>query len=186
MSRTMVCSITVGCCRAGINFVSCLGILRCRWHSLVLIRKQQDMWVLGAICFVWFAHFLSFSQWPGAWTMGNLGRPGYGASTDGTVADNQSPLILWLWVFLFRTWQEPLRRFGNAGKHLFRVYWRDWHEPIILKINIYHFELSKFGHPPKQLAKNAEKCAIDSFYKAEDDPTKIGQFPWAVQQINGI
>lgn len=22
--------------------------------------------------------------WPGAWTMGNLGRPGYGASTDGT------------------------------------------------------------------------------------------------------
>jgi beta-glucanase (GH16 family) len=22
--------------------------------------------------------------WPGAWTMGNLGRPGYGATTDGT------------------------------------------------------------------------------------------------------
>lgn len=22
--------------------------------------------------------------WPGAWTMGNLGRPGYGASTEGT------------------------------------------------------------------------------------------------------
>jgi Beta-glucan synthesis-associated protein SKN1/KRE6/Sbg1 len=37
---------------------------------------------LGAICFVCFAYFLSL-QWPGAWTMGNLGRPGYGASTDG-------------------------------------------------------------------------------------------------------
>lgn len=23
-------------------------------------------------------------QWPGVWTMGNLGRPGYGATTDGT------------------------------------------------------------------------------------------------------
>ena len=23
-------------------------------------------------------------QWPGAWTMGNLGRPGYRATTDGT------------------------------------------------------------------------------------------------------
>jgi len=22
--------------------------------------------------------------WPGAWTMGNLGRPGYGATTEGT------------------------------------------------------------------------------------------------------
>ena len=22
--------------------------------------------------------------WPGVWTMGNLGRPGYGATTDGT------------------------------------------------------------------------------------------------------
>jgi len=26
----------------------------------------------------------SFGYWPGFWTMGNLGRPGYGASTDGT------------------------------------------------------------------------------------------------------
>lgn len=26
----------------------------------------------------------TYSQWPGVWTMGNLGRPGYGATTDGT------------------------------------------------------------------------------------------------------
>jgi len=42
------------------------------------------------------------------------------------------------------------------------------------------FNPQKFGHPPKQLAKNAEKCTIDSFCKAEDDPTKTGQFPQAV------
>jgi len=29
--------------------------------------------------------------WPGVWAMGNLGRPGYGASTEGT----------WPWVFCF-------------------------------------------------------------------------------------
>jgi hypothetical protein len=34
---------------------------------------------------------------------------------------------------------------------------------------------------PKQLAKNAEKCAIDSFGKAEDDPTTNGQISRAVQ-----
>jgi len=93
-----------------------------------------------------------------------------------TVTDKQSPPILWSWVFLFGTWQEHLWRLGNAGKHLFRVYWRDWHELFTLKFNISHFE------PPKHLAKNAEKCAIDSFFEAEDDHIKIGWFPWAVQQ----
>ncbi|KAG8997689.1 hypothetical protein FRB90_012440 [Tulasnella sp. 427] len=36
----------------------------------------------------YFAHddiyFLGNNVWPAAWTMGNLGRPGYGATTDGT------------------------------------------------------------------------------------------------------
>ena len=96
--------------------------------------------------------------------------------TIDTVADNQSPLILWPWVFLFWTWQKHLLRLGNAGKHLFRVYWRDWHEPITPKLNIYHFESQNFGRPPKQLAKNAEKCAIDSFFRAEDDPTELDNF----------
>jgi len=100
-----------------------------------------------------------------------------------TVPDNQSPPILWPWVFLFGTLQEQLRRLGNAGKHLFRVHWRDWHEPIILKLNIYLFALSNFGHPPKQLDKNAEKCAIDSFWNTEDDPIKTGQFSQAIRQI---
>jgi hypothetical protein len=65
-----------------------------------------------------------------------------------TVADNQSPPILGPWVFLFWTSQEHLRRPGNAVKHLFRVYWRDWHKPITLKLNIYHFEPPNFGGPP--------------------------------------
>jgi len=29
---------------------------------------------------------------------------------------------------------------------------------------------------PKHLAKNAEKCAIHSFFKAEDDPTTMDNF----------
>jgi hypothetical protein len=48
---------------------------------------------------------------------------------------------------------------------------------------LYHFELPNFGHPAKQLAKNAEKYAIDSFCEDKDGPTKIGPFPQAVQQI---
>jgi len=43
------------------------------------------------------------------------------------------------------------------------------------------FNPQKFGHPPKQLAKNTEKCAINSFFKSEDDSAKIGQFPRAVR-----
>ena len=35
---------------------------------------------------------------------------------------------------------------------------------------------SKFWLSPKQLAKNAKKCAIDSFCKSEDDPTKMDNF----------
>jgi hypothetical protein len=103
-----------------------------------------------------------------------------------TVLNNQSPPILQPWVFLFWSWQQHLWRLRNAGTHLFRVYWRDWHELITLKLSIYHFEPPKFGHPPKQFAKNAEKCAINSFFKAEDDPTKIGQFPRAVRQLNDL
>ena len=49
--------------------------------------------------------------------------------------------------------QEHLRRLGNAGKQLFRVYWRDWHESITLKLSIYHFEPPKFGHPPNNSLK---------------------------------
>ena len=93
-----------------------------------------------------------------------------------TVADRQSPPILRPWVFLFGTWQERPRRLGNAAKPVFRIYWRDWHEPISLKLNIYHFEPQNFGGAQKQLAKNTEKCAIDSFFKAEDDPTKLDHF----------
>jgi len=93
-----------------------------------------------------------------------------------TVADNQNPPILWPWVFLFGTRQEHLWRLRNAGKHLFRVYWRYWHEPIILKLNIYLFEPPNFGHPPKQLAKNAEKCAIDSFLKLKMIPRILDNF----------
>ena len=68
--------------------------------------------------------------------------------TDGTVTDKQCLPILGLWVFLFWTWQEHLWRAINAGKHLFRIYWRDWHEPITLKLNIYHFLPPNFGSPP--------------------------------------
>ena len=103
-----------------------------------------------------------------------------------TVADKQSPPILRPWVFLFGAWQEHPWRLGNAGKPVFRVYWRDWHEPISLKLNIYHFEPQNFGGHPKQLAKNPEKCAIDSFFKAEDDPTKIEHFVQAVRQIYSL
>jgi hypothetical protein len=60
-------------------------------------------------------------------------------SRNDTVADSQSPPILRLWVFLFRTWQELPRRLRNAGKPVFRLYWKDWHKPISLKLNIYHF-----------------------------------------------
>jgi hypothetical protein len=80
------------------------------------------------------------------------------------------------WVFLFWTWQKQLWRLENAGKCLFRMYQRDWYEPITLKLNIYHFEPPNFGRPPKQLAKNAEKCAINSFFIAEDDPTNLDNF----------
>ena len=38
------------------------------------------------------------------------------------------------------------------------------------------FWASKFWQSPKQLAKNAEKCTIDSFCKSEDDPTKMDNF----------
>jgi len=49
--------------------------------------------------------------------------------------------------------------------------------PITLKLNIYHFEPPKFGRPPKQFAKNAEKCAIDSFSKLKMIPQKLDNFP---------
>ena len=62
-----------------------------------------------------------------------------------TVTDNQSPPVLWPWVFLFGTWQECFQRLRNAGKPVFRIYWRDWHKPISLKLNIYHFEPQNFG-----------------------------------------
>ena len=31
-----------------------------------------------------FVYLANILQWPGIWTMGNLGRPGYGSTTDGT------------------------------------------------------------------------------------------------------
>ena len=52
-----------------------------------------------------------------------------------------------------------------------------------LKLNIYHFEPQNFGGHLKQLAKNPEKCANDSFFKTENDPTKIEQFIRATRQI---
>ena len=55
-----------------------------------------------------------------------------------------------------------------------------------LKLKIYHFEPPKFGKHLKQLAKNPEKCANDSFFKAEDDPTTFEQFLQAVQQIYSL
>ena len=105
-----------------------------------------------------------------------------------TVVDKQSPPILWPQVFLFWTWQKHLWRIRNAGKHLFRVYWRDCHGSITLKLNIYHFEPPNFGHPPKQLAKNAEKCAIDTVCKAADDPTKMDNFhePFGHNKSGGL
>ena len=46
----------------------------------------------------------------------------------------------------------------------------------MLKLNIYIFWPSKFWPTHKQLAKNTEKCAIDSFFKAEYDPAKLDNF----------
>jgi hypothetical protein len=43
------------------------------------------------------------------------------------------------------------------------------------------FLTSKIWPNPKQLAKNTEKCGIDSFFETEDDPTKIRQFSRAVR-----
>ena len=127
----------------------------------------------------WILHNLAHARWQGmlqqyCWNIISVSSRNITSSS--TVADNQSPPILRPWVFLFRTRQEHLQRLGNAGKHLFRVYWRYWHEPMILKLNIYLFEPPNFGRPPKQLAKNAEKCAINSFLKLKMIPQILDNF----------
>jgi len=64
-----------------------------------------------------------------------------------------------------------LRKFRQCKNSTFRTSMqRDLHEPIRLKTQYLHFLT------PKQVAKNAEKCVIDSFSKAEDDPTKLDNF----------
>jgi len=99
-----------------------------------------------------------------------------------TVVDNQSLPVLRPWVFLFGTWQECFQRLGNAGKpELKRLARAD--QP---KTQYLPFLAPEFWQCHKQLAKNTEKCAIDSFFKAEDDPTQIEQFLQAVRQIYSL
>ena len=69
-----------------------------------------------------------------------------------------------------------LRKFWQCRNSTFGTIQRDLHEPIRLKLNIYIFWPSKFWPTPKQLAKNTEKCAIDSFFKTEYDPAKLDNF----------
>ena len=48
------------------------------------------------------------------------------------------------------------------------------------KTQYLHFLTFKIWQCPKQLAKNTEKCTINSFFKAEYDPAKIGPFLQAI------
>ena len=82
-----------------------------------------------------------------------------------------------------------LRKFWQCRNSTFGTIRRDLHKPIRLKLNIYIFWPSKFWRHPKQLAKNPQKCAINSFLKAEYDPTKIGPFiyePFSHNKSGGL
>ena len=67
-----------------------------------------------------------------------------------------------------------LRKLWQCRNSTFGTIQKDLHKQIRLKLNIYTFWPSKFWWHSKQLAKNPEKCAINSIFKAKDDPTKIG------------
>jgi hypothetical protein len=86
------------------------------------------------------------------------GSPGgaVGAAMAAAVADRQSPPILLLWVFLFRS-----ARLARADQP---------------KTQYLHLSTFKIWRCHKQLAKNTEKCAINFFFKVKDDPAKIGPF----------
>ena len=144
-------------------------------------RTRRPLRQFPVLLFFGFIALYTAFWWPFSLILGLLKQ-----ESRPTVMDKQSPLTLRPWVFLFGIWQEHLQRLGNAGKPVFRVYWTDWHEPISLKLNIYHFEPQNFGGHPKQLAKNPEKCANDSFFKGEDDPTNTEQFIRAVRQIYSV
>ena len=96
----------------------------------------------------------------------------------------QSPPILWPWVSI------PIRDMTGTPPEA-RKCWKTFIYSVLKRLaradhpktQYLPFLASKFWRSPQQLAKNAEKCAIDSFCKAEDDPTKTGQFPQVVQQI---
>jgi hypothetical protein len=47
---------------------------------------------------------------------------------------------------------------------------------------------SKIWQTPKQLAKNTEKCAINSFFKAKDDLQKLDNFhkPFGYNKTGGL
>ena len=53
---------------------------------------------------------------------------------------------------------EMTRMLLKAGKLVFRIYWWDWHKPISLKLNIYHFEPQIFAATNNwlKIPKNAQ------------------------------
>ena len=80
------------------------------------------------------------------------------------------------------------KKFWQCRNSTFRTIQQDLYKPIRLKLNIYILWPQKIWATPKQLIKNAEKYAINSFSKAEDDPTKLDNFhkPFSYHKISRL
>lgn len=73
------------------NVLQAWSVKNCVCFRLLLMRRQIQSW--NKLCFSSSTYIeVSISLpgtpstpgfWPGAWTMGNLGRAGYGATTEG-------------------------------------------------------------------------------------------------------
>ena len=82
-------------------------------------------------------------------------------------SDNQSPPLLWSWVFLFKTGQN------NRGLEVPENIYLECIEEIGMSQSFQNsiftfFSLRFLATPPNKLAKNVQS---NSFCKAEDDPT---------------